>query len=220
MANLGFQVLEAQTIILAAVWRCVADTTFRRGNVSTLQRQLSEESSNIMSENWRTGNWNRGICIKVSGVIEGDFPVLPFLVFFLEKGRENHQKKRIFYPYRTPKNLGKEAKNGRKNKEILARRKNKEFQKNKERKDRVSTSLIRGVWVVSFWSRESFQGSRTESLFFCESRFGALNIANHVWGNSRESLKRYENRTSLRIDSRESIHANGPDSRCESPGHL
>ena len=62
-------------------------------------------------------------------------PILPFLVF-LEKGKENHQKARIFYPYRTPKIPGfpgKEGKNAQKNKEILARRKNKEIQKNKER---------------------------------------------------------------------------------------
>ena len=65
-------------------------------------------------------------------------PVLPFLVF-LEKGRENHQKTRIFYPYRTPKIPGKEGKNAQKNKEFLARRKNKEFKKT--RKGRTGLSL-------------------------------------------------------------------------------
>ena len=61
---------------------------------------------------------------------------LSFLVF-LEKGTEKSpQKKRIFYPYRTPKIPGKEGKNARKNKEFLARKENKEFQKSKERKDR------------------------------------------------------------------------------------
>ena len=49
---------------------------------------------------------------------------------------------------------------------------------------------------------------------------GAKNCESQVWGDSRESLARYENRYFLRIDSRESICANRPDSRCESPGHL
>ena len=47
--------------------------------------------------------------------------------------------------------------------------------------------------------------------FFCELRFG----------DARESLARYEFffwHRFARIDSRESF--NGPDSRCESPGHL
>ena len=57
--------------------------------------------------------------------------------------------------------------------------------------------------------------------FFCESRFkGAKSCESQVQGDTRESLARYENRVSLRIDSRESILANRPDSRCESPGHL
>ena len=56
---------------------------------------------------------------------------------------------------------------------------------------------------------------------FCESRCGGLQIAN------RRSKAIRANRSHivkigvfLRIDSRESIHTNRPDSRCESPGHL
>ena len=59
----------------------------------------------------------------------------PSLVY-LEKGKENHRiKARISYPYRTPTIPGKEGKKAQKNKEILAGAKNKEFKKNKERKD-------------------------------------------------------------------------------------
>ena len=61
------------------------------------------------------------------------------LVFFWENGKEETTKKtRIFYPHRTPKIPGKEGENAQKNKEILAAEKDKEFQKNKERKDRDS----------------------------------------------------------------------------------
>ena len=65
------------------------------------------------------------------------YPVLPFL-FFLEKREENQQKNKDFYPHRTPKIPGKIGKNAKKNKEFLAREKNKEIPKNKERKDRVA----------------------------------------------------------------------------------
>ena len=57
-------------------------------------------------------------------------PVLPFLVFFFEKGQEKPPKKnKDSLPHRTPKIPGKEGKNARKNKEFLAREENKEFQK-------------------------------------------------------------------------------------------
>ena len=63
---------------------------------------------------------------------------LSFLsLFFLEKGKETTRKTRIFYRYRTPKILEKEGKNAQKNRLFLAGKKNKEFPKNKERKDRV-----------------------------------------------------------------------------------
>ena len=72
----------------------------------------------------------------------------------------------------------------------------------------------------SLASRESFRGSRTEPLF-CESRFGGPQIANLRF----EAIR--ANRSHVvkigfffRIDLRESIQANRPDSRCESPGHL
>ena len=46
--------------------------------------------------------------------IHQNFPVLPFLVSW-RKARKNTPKTRIFYPYRTPKILGKEAKTQKKN---------------------------------------------------------------------------------------------------------
>ena len=48
---------------------------------------------------------------------------------FPKKGRENHQKTRIFYPCRTPKIPGKEGKNAQENKEILAGEKEQGIQK-------------------------------------------------------------------------------------------
>ena len=63
-------------------------------------------------------------------------------------------------------------------------------------------------------SRESL----TEPLF-CASRFVGLILKyceSQVWGDSRESLARYENMAFFC----ESIRANRPDSCCESPGHL
>ena len=70
---------------------------------------------------------------RIQGANHG--PVLPFLVFWKKAGKTT-KKTGIFYPDRTPKIPGEEGKNDKKNKEFLARRKNKEFQKNKERKDR------------------------------------------------------------------------------------
>ena len=56
---------------------------------------------------------------------------------------------------------------------------------------------------------------------FCESRFGGLKTADRRF----EAIRANRWNTvkigfCLRIDSRESIHANRPDLRCESPGHL
>ena len=71
---------------------------------------------------------------------------LSFLsLFFLKKARKTTKKTRIFYPYRTLKSLEKKGKTLKKNKEILAGEKNKEFQKNKERKDRVCPGDIPGL---------------------------------------------------------------------------
>ena len=55
---------------------------------------------------------------------------------FLENGKENYQENKDFYPYRTPKILGKEGKNAQCNKEFLAEGKNKEPPK-KTRKGRT-----------------------------------------------------------------------------------
>ena len=70
-------------------------------------------------------------------------------------------------------------------------------------------------------SRESFQGSRTEPLF-CESRFGgqAIGANRRVEAIRANRLHVMKIGVLLRIDSCESIRANRPDSRCESPGHL
>ena len=69
-------------------------------------------------------------------------------------------------------------------------------------------------------SRESFQGSRTEPLF-CESHVRGLKIANRRFEAIRANPPHVTKiGVFLRIDSRESIHANRRDSRCESPGRL
>ena len=72
-------------------------------------------------------------------------------------------------------------------------------------------------------SRESFQGSRTEPPFV---RI-ALRGVKRILDVNRKSEAIRANRSHrmkieifLRIDSRELIRANRPDSRCESPGHL
>ena len=66
-------------------------------------------------------------------------------------------------------------------------------------------------------SRESFQGSQTEPLFLRIALRGAKNYELQVWGNSHESREIMEIAVFLQIDSREWIHANRPDSLCESP---
>ena len=66
-------------------------------------------------------------------------PCPSFPCFWKRQGKPT-KRTRIFYPYRTPRIPGREGKNAQKNKEILARRKNKEFPKNKERKDREKGS--------------------------------------------------------------------------------
>ena len=71
-------------------------------------------------------------------VCPGYLPFSSFPCFFWKIARKTTKKTRIFYPCRTPKIPGKEGENAQKNKEFLAgEKKNKEFQKNKERKDRV-----------------------------------------------------------------------------------
>ena len=65
-----------------------------------------------------------------------------------------------------------------------------------------------------------FRALEPEPLF-CESRFGGAKIANRrfeaIRANRSHVLKIG---LFLRIDLRESIRTNRPDSRCESPGHL
>ena len=71
-------------------------------------------------------------------------PDLPFLAF-LENGKENHQKTRIFLAPANPKIPGKEGENAEKGKEFPAKEKSKEFQKNKER----SGCILRAATVLS-----------------------------------------------------------------------
>ena len=67
-------------------------------------------------------------------------------------------------------------------------------------------------------SRESFRVS--EPLFW-ESRFGRLNIAKRRFEAIRANRSHIMQIGGFhRIDSRESIRANRPDSPCESPGQL
>ena len=70
------------------------------------------------------------------------FETLSFLslFFFWKKARKTTQKTRIFYPHRTPKILGNKGKNTQKNKEFLAREKNKEIKK--ARKGRTGKWLL------------------------------------------------------------------------------
>ena len=77
---------------------------------------------------------------------------LSFLVFW-KVARKTTKKARIFYPCRTPEISGKEGKNAQKNKEFLAGGKNKEFQKNKERKDRVRFPLEKKVFSANRFAR-------------------------------------------------------------------
>ena len=55
---------------------------------------------------------------------------------------------------------------------------------------------------------------------FCESRFGGLKIANRKFEAIRANRSHVMKGFFVRLDSRESIRVNRPDSRCESPGHL
>ena len=66
-------------------------------------------------------------------------PDLPFLAFFSAKARKTTEKARIVLPKRTPKILGKEGKTLRNSLQEKTKN-NKEFKKNKERKDKVLTN--------------------------------------------------------------------------------
>ena len=85
------------------------------------------------------------------------YPVLPFLGF-LEKGRENPPKKQGFFiptePLKFLEKKGKTLKITRNSSQGL---KNKDFQKNKERKDRVRLQIYSG------WSDN-------RAFFFCPKR--------------------------------------------------
>ena len=80
----------------------------------------------------------------------GHFRALSFLSLFFWKWKGKPPKKQGFFiPTEPLKSLEKKGKTLKKNKEFLARRKNKEFQKNKERKDRVSTFVREFVGQIS-----------------------------------------------------------------------
>ena len=89
-----------------------------RRTIFSKQAQTSSQTKNVVGM----------ICVIKSALPCPSFP------FFLEKGKENHQKNKDSYQYRTPEIPGKEGKNSQKNKEFLAGE-NKAFKKkNKERK--------------------------------------------------------------------------------------
>ena len=76
-------------------------------------------------------------------------------------------------------------------------------------------SICRFAWIA--WFSRIVSGFPSWTPFLRILRRGAKkNGESQVWGDSRESLARHENRGF----SCESIHANRPDLRCESPGHL
>ena len=78
--------------------------------------------------------------IRKKGVQFGNPPVLPFLVF-LEKGMENHQKTRIFYPTEPLKSLEKKGKTFKK--QGIPRRGKKQGIPKKTRKGRTGPETIR-----------------------------------------------------------------------------
>ena len=82
----------------------------------------------------------------VRGVLSWAFslPCPSFPCFFLEKGKENHQKNKDFFTPTEPlKSLEKERKTLKKTRNSSQGKKNKEFHKNKERKGRVERDIPR-----------------------------------------------------------------------------
>ena len=76
----------------------------------------------------------------------------PSFPCFFEKGKKNHQQnKEFFIPSEPLKPLEKKGKTLKKNKEFLAGEKDKEFKKNKERKDRVNS--LQSSKTIRNWPR-------------------------------------------------------------------
>ena len=91
---------------------------------------------------WNLGGEISPPKVRGYGLWKKDCPCPSFPCFFLEKGRENHQKKQGFFiPTEPLKFLEKKGKTLKKNKEILARRKKQGIpkKKSKEWKDRGAT---------------------------------------------------------------------------------
>ena len=101
----------------------------------------------------------RGHCTTIGGrqrtitkvervlVIFGDSTLSCLSLSFWRKGRENHKKTRTFYPYRTPKIPGKEAKNAQKEQ---GNPRNEKKTRNKKKRGRTGYMLSRvtsGNWV-------------------------------------------------------------------------
>ena len=73
-------------------------------------------------------------------------PSLSFLsLFFWDKGKENHEKPRIFYPYRTPKIPGKEGEKRSKNKESSQGEKTRKSQKTRKGRTGLVARAIRNA---------------------------------------------------------------------------
>ena len=111
------------------------------GAQRTLATTLTVGTSKFMAKHLVENSLKRA-CKQRFDVKTRKCSVPPFL-FFLEEGKENHQKTRIFYPYRTSKIPGKEGKNAQKKQGNPREKREKKKQgipeKNKERKDRVSS---------------------------------------------------------------------------------
>ena len=97
---------------------------------------------------------SKSLCKKSSCAFFVPHPDLLFLVF-LRKGKENHQKTRIFRLFRTPKILEKEGEKHSKKQGIPRKAKkqgnpNKLHFKSKEKKIRVDYSAILSLFRLSF----------------------------------------------------------------------
>ena len=121
--------------------RCRPELSERSGSRC---KTSGPESSSIVSPETGIGPFSD--CDKISRRAHPAStynPVLPFLVFFFWKWKGKPPKKQGFFiPAEPLKSLEKKGKTlKKKNKEFLAGEKNKEFPKNKERKDREGPSI-------------------------------------------------------------------------------
>ena len=92
-----------------------------------------------------------------------------FSLFFLENGKENHQKtKDFFIPAEPLKSLEKKGKTLKKQGNLCqTKKKNKEFQENKERKDRVTAKQTESFPEVEKWR---WQAGRAHGSVSCRGQ--------------------------------------------------